>query len=104
MLLWSLTLKAWEECALASRPQVRAIGVGPTTHGGVTASVWIHSTSSPSQRLVRSTTVVHQHNERVQHTVDGHWQVREDDLQSFVIELEQGERDPLLLAEDWEKG
>ena len=35
--------------------------------------------------LVRSTTVVHQHNERVQHTVDGHRQVREDDLQSFVM-------------------
>ena len=38
--------------------------------------------------LVRSMTVVHQHNERVQHTVDGHRQAREDDLQSFVMELE----------------
>ena len=73
---------------MTSRPQVRAIGVDPTTHGGVTASVWIHSTSSPSQRLVRSTTVVHQHKERAHHTVDGHGQAREDDLRSFVIELE----------------
>ena len=50
--------------------------------------MWIHSTSSPSQRLVRSMTVVHQHKERAQHTVDGHGQAREDDLRSFVIELE----------------
>ena len=50
------------------------------SHRSGSTPVWIHSTSSPSQRLVLSTTVVHQHNERVQHTVDGCGQVREDDL------------------------
>ena len=35
---------------LAFRPQVRAIGVEPTTRGGVTASVRYHSTFSSSRR------------------------------------------------------
>ena len=74
------------------------------SHRSGSTPVWIHSTSSPSQRLVCSTTVVHQHNERVQYTVDGHGQVREDDLQSFVTELEQGERDPLPSRRDRQNG
>ena len=50
------------------------------SHRSGSTPVWIHSTSSPSQRLVLSTTVVHQHKERVQNTVGGCGQVREDDL------------------------